>query len=163
MIAVRQTFNDSLQAREWEEKALRRLGVLKSNRWLNRRVTHKEFGGPLSETTREKLRKPKSKSHCEAISKAKVGITFSAAHRAALSISKRGEPASQASRAKNSSSKRGKPKSKSHCEAISKGKRGVVTILDITTRSIQKHHSRRISSRRSRKIFCSKFKDRKRV
>ena len=36
VIEVRQTFNDSLQAREWEHKVLRRLGAVKSERWLNK-------------------------------------------------------------------------------------------------------------------------------
>lgn len=36
IIEVRQTFNDSLQAREWEHKVLRRLGVIRDEKWLNR-------------------------------------------------------------------------------------------------------------------------------
>lgn len=32
---MRQTFNDSLQAREWEHKVLRRLGVIRDEKWLN--------------------------------------------------------------------------------------------------------------------------------
>ena len=33
---MRQTFNDSLQAREWEEKVIRRIDAVKSDRWLNK-------------------------------------------------------------------------------------------------------------------------------
>lgn len=33
---MRQTFNDSLQAREWEHKVLRRLDVIKDGKWLNK-------------------------------------------------------------------------------------------------------------------------------
>lgn len=36
VIEVRQTFNDSLQAREWEMTVLRRLRVLETDRWLNK-------------------------------------------------------------------------------------------------------------------------------
>lgn len=36
VIEIRQTFDDSLQAREWEEKVLRRLNVIKDGRWLNK-------------------------------------------------------------------------------------------------------------------------------
>jgi len=43
IIEVRQTFNDSLQAREWEEKVLRRLNSVKSQRWLNRQNAGKEL------------------------------------------------------------------------------------------------------------------------
>ena len=32
---MRQVFNDSLQAREWEHKVLRRLSVIRDERWLN--------------------------------------------------------------------------------------------------------------------------------
>ena len=35
VIEVRQTFNDSLQAREWEHKVLRRIRVIKEDKWLN--------------------------------------------------------------------------------------------------------------------------------
>lgn len=33
---MRQTFNDSLQAREWEHKVLRRLDVIHNDQWLNK-------------------------------------------------------------------------------------------------------------------------------
>lgn len=36
VIEVRQIFNDSLQAREWEHKVLRRLKFIDDPRWLNR-------------------------------------------------------------------------------------------------------------------------------
>ena len=42
VIEVRQTFNDSLQAREWEHKVLRRLGVIQNSRWLNK-TNNKSF------------------------------------------------------------------------------------------------------------------------
>lgn len=35
VIEIRQTFDDSLQAREWEHKVLRRLHVIKNDMWLN--------------------------------------------------------------------------------------------------------------------------------
>ena len=69
VIEVRQTFNDSLQAREWEEKVLRRLNAVKDERWLNRGNSGKSFfckghseeskkrmkGRPRSEETRIKI------------------------------------------------------------------------------------------------------------
>ena len=36
VIEIRQTFNDSIQAREWEHKVLRRMKVVKSEQWLNK-------------------------------------------------------------------------------------------------------------------------------
>lgn len=35
IVQVRQIFNDSLQAREWEHKVLQRLDVIHKNNWLN--------------------------------------------------------------------------------------------------------------------------------
>lgn len=37
---MRQVFNDSLQAREWEEKVLRRMKAVKSDLWLNKTDRH---------------------------------------------------------------------------------------------------------------------------
>ena len=43
---MRQIFNDSLQAQEWEEKVLKRMGVRKKERWLNK---NDRRGPPLME------------------------------------------------------------------------------------------------------------------
>lgn len=40
---MRQTFNDSSQAREWEEKVIRRMGAVKDTKWLNRQNAGKAF------------------------------------------------------------------------------------------------------------------------
>lgn len=70
VVEVRQTFNDSLQAREWEHKILRRLAVIKNERWLNKGTgkaippmfgaNHWCFGRGFSEKHLKNLRKPKS-------------------------------------------------------------------------------------------------------
>ena len=61
VIEVRQTFNDSLQARKWEHKVLRRMRVVKNDRWLNK--TDKIFpyrgGTHHSEDTKKRM----SESH----------------------------------------------------------------------------------------------------
>ena len=58
VIEVRQTFNDSLQAREWEEKVLRRIGAVKDERWLNLCRGGVDFYrvGLHSEETKKKLK-----------------------------------------------------------------------------------------------------------
>jgi hypothetical protein len=64
VIEVRQTFNDSLQAREWEYKVLRKLRVDKSNRWLNKGLGKSippQFGRIHSEETRKKMRESRYK------------------------------------------------------------------------------------------------------
>ena len=64
VIEVRQTFNDSLQAREWEEIVLRRLNAVKDERWLNKGNSGKNFKSPsgwkMTEDDKNKRRKPKS-------------------------------------------------------------------------------------------------------
>ena len=52
---MRQTFNDSLQAREWEEKVLKRMKVVKSDRWLNKSDRRGQPYGALSEETKRKI------------------------------------------------------------------------------------------------------------
>ena len=93
VIEIRQTFNDSLQAREWEEKVLRRLNAVKDERWLNRQNAGKEFF--LKEQTEETRRR--------------------------MSISKKGKkgnrvysPHSNDTKKKISESLLGKPKSQEH-------------------------------------------------
>ena len=60
VIEIRQTFNDSLQAREWEEKVLIRLNTVRDERWLNRGNAGREFynnllGKPRSAATKRKI------------------------------------------------------------------------------------------------------------
>ena len=55
VIEVRQTFSDSLQAREWEEKVLRRMNAVKDERWLNRHNGGKEFLFIVSDEARLKM------------------------------------------------------------------------------------------------------------
>jgi len=40
---VRQTFNDSIQAREWESKVIRRIDAVKNERWLNKKDPKGKF------------------------------------------------------------------------------------------------------------------------
>ncbi len=56
IIQVRQTFNDSFQARLWEEKVIRRLGIVENDKWLNQSNCGKKFYcNGHSEKTRKKL------------------------------------------------------------------------------------------------------------
>lgn len=97
---MRQTFNDSLQAREWEHKVLRRLKVIQNEKWLNKtdnfsinldyfmagrkqsdetkkkisiKLKGKRKGVPHSEEHINKLRKPKSEDHKRKIQQANRG------------------------------------------------------------------------------------------
>lgn len=75
VVEVRQTFNDSLQAREWEEKVLRRLGAVKSERWLNRQNGGKEFfcGEQASAHIAKRVKSRNGYSHSEETRK-KIGL-----------------------------------------------------------------------------------------
>jgi hypothetical protein len=58
VIEVRQVFNDSPQAREWEYKVLRRLRVDRNERWLNKGMGKSippQFGRCHSNETRRKM------------------------------------------------------------------------------------------------------------
>lgn len=58
VIEIRQTFNDSLQARLWEKKVIRRLDAVKSIRWLNKIEPGKKFYCDChTEESKEKMRK----------------------------------------------------------------------------------------------------------
>lgn len=60
VIEVRRTFLSKIDSQEWEDKVLRRLGVVKSERWLNRCRGGKHFnnqgGYTLKEETKRKMR-----------------------------------------------------------------------------------------------------------
>jgi len=58
VIEIRQTFNDSLQAREWEEKVLIRLKVIYNDKWLNKATGKSippQFGRYHSNETKKKI------------------------------------------------------------------------------------------------------------
>jgi hypothetical protein len=56
VIEVRQTFNDSLQARDWERKVIRRMNAVQDDRWLNRIEPGKKFfNAGHSEETRARI------------------------------------------------------------------------------------------------------------
>lgn len=58
VVEVRQTFNDSLQAREWEEKVINRLNAVNSDRWLNKGNNGRTFCFfEHTEEVREKISK----------------------------------------------------------------------------------------------------------
>jgi hypothetical protein len=77
IIQIRKTFNDSLKARLFENKVLKRLNVIKNEKWLNKtdnisidpicalKGTLSHIGKKRSESTKQKLRGPKSKNHRE--------------------------------------------------------------------------------------------------
>jgi len=81
VIEVRQTFNDSLQAREWEHKVLRRLDVIQNDSWLNRTDNLSFPPRIYSENDKQILRKSLtgrklSDNHCQNISKSLKGKVF---------------------------------------------------------------------------------------
>lgn len=107
VIEVRQTFNDSLQAREWESKVIRRMRMVKSKRWLNKKD-------------------PKGKFYCN-------GHTEEV--RAKISEANTGKTKSDETKKKISEANKGK--SRSHSEEskkkMSEAKKGSVTALNIET------------------------------
>jgi len=56
VIEVRQTFNDSLQAREWEEKVIDRMGAVIDEKWLNKHNRGKFYLKYHSKETKEKTK-----------------------------------------------------------------------------------------------------------
>lgn len=60
VVSIRKTFVDSVKAREWEHRALRRLHVVHDDRWLNQ-TDNKAISFTYTEEYLAKLRKPKSK------------------------------------------------------------------------------------------------------
>lgn len=101
MIEVRQTFNDSLQAREWEEKVLRRLNAVKSERWLNRSGGNKKFYfiHHSSETKQKISEKNKgakrSVEHKQRTSKQFKGISLPSSHKNKIRQSLKGKQKSE--------------------------------------------------------------------
>ena len=116
IIEVRQIFNDSLQAREWEIKVLRRIGVIKNEIWLNKsdRASPPITIGPRTDEVKLK------------ISQTLKGHTFSEEARQKMRNSKLGKPSfnkdkpkSEEHKRKLSKSLKGKPKSEEHRRKIS--------------------------------------------
>ena len=62
---MRQTFNDSLQARKWEEKVIKRLNIVELDKWLNKGNTGREFflNKHSEEWKRERSQKSKGKGN----------------------------------------------------------------------------------------------------
>jgi hypothetical protein len=57
---IRKTFNSESECRDWEEKVLKRLGVPKNNKWINKATRMPTmFGKSHTEETKNKMRKPK--------------------------------------------------------------------------------------------------------
>lgn len=62
---------------------------------------------PLNEETRQRMRKPKSKEHCMAISESKLGRPTSDNHKRAVSLGRMGSTHSEETRAKMSKTRKG--------------------------------------------------------
>lgn len=88
-----------------------------------------QIGRTHSETTRQKMKKPKSEKHIENISKGRCGIQFSDEHKRNISRSKfgnsnrKGIPHTEETKQKISISKKGKPLSEEHKQKISQAMR----------------------------------------
>lgn len=107
VVEIRQTFNDSLQARLWEETVLRRIKAVRDRRWLNKSNCGKEFCNEQC-----------SKEHRRKISISLKGSSFSEDHRKNLSEAMRGRvapnkgvPHSEETKSKISKSLTGVPRS----------------------------------------------------
>ncbi len=122
IIEVRQIFNDSLQARDWEEKVIRRMNAVKDSRWLNKNPGNGRFYcAGHSEETRKKISEKISKKLRKKNTKKKI---LSKEHRQKISESMTGKkrgPRSEQTKQKISYTKTGKkrgPHSKEHREKI---------------------------------------------
>lgn len=105
VVEVRQTFNDSIQAREWEHKVLRRLKVIQDKKWLNRGL------GKSIPPMIGKDNPMYGKTHTQEV------INF-------ISRNNKGRTLSKESRDKISVAHKGRAKSDSHREKLSLGKMG---------------------------------------
>ena len=75
IIQIRKTFEDENKARLWEEKVLKKMKVVKNDKWINKtdnisidsecalKGTLTHIGKKRSEKTKQKLRGPKSEQH----------------------------------------------------------------------------------------------------
>lgn len=113
VIEIRQTFNDSLQAREWEHKVLRRLKVGRNDRWLNlgtgkaippmRGVDHPWYGRKHSEETKDKIGEWARNRPPEAIEKMRqYALNRTPEHLAKIAETSRGRKHSDETKAKMS-------------------------------------------------------------
>lgn len=115
VVEVRQTFNDILQAREWESKIIRRLNCVRDIRWLNKHDPRglfyndgsKAICEKISESLKGKLKSSehrkniwKNRSHQgrrlsheekEHLSKVLTGRIFSECHKQRISNSNKGK------------------------------------------------------------------------
>ena len=67
IIEVRQTFNDSLQAREWESKVIRRIGAVKDEKWLNKKDPKGKFynlGHKFSDEAKKRMSDTRKRKTC---------------------------------------------------------------------------------------------------
>ena len=75
VVEVRQVFDDSLQAREWEEKVIRRMDAVKDERWLNRQNaghTFSQFGAQSEDWIKKRIESRQGYKHSEETKK-KIG------------------------------------------------------------------------------------------
>ena len=154
VIEIRQTFNDSLQAREWEEKVLRRMNVVKDERWINRQNRNKEFmnlgGYTLSLETRRKQ------------STAQKGRKHSEETRKKISEVQKGKTISLETRRKQSESRKGKSHSPDHSKKIAEANKGKHHCSEETRKKISEATKRAMASEAIKiKIIKPKSKEHK--
>lgn len=123
VVEIRQTFDDSLQAREWEEKVIRRIRAVNSLKWLNKQNGGTKFSiDSHSIETKIKIgERKKGKPSWN------IGVSPSQETRIKMSDSNRGKVRSEETRLSISNAMRGKLKSKEHrskMSAMRKGKPG---------------------------------------
>lgn len=124
VIEVRQTFNDSLQAREWEEKVIRRIDAVKSDRWLNKGNGGRAFC-QTSESI-ERMRETKRNNCKPAWNKGKKGFTRSEESKKKQSLATKGITKSDEWKDKMK-----KPKSEEHNEKNRQAQIGKINVYDV--------------------------------
>jgi hypothetical protein len=85
VVQIRQVFDDSLQAREWEETVIRRMDAVNSERWLNQQNAGKYYCCTGEAEARRLM----------SCAKKMKGIPRTPEHRAKISEARRGQPSSR--------------------------------------------------------------------
>jgi len=118
IIQVRKTFNESIDAREWEIKVLQRMNIPKRKDFLNIGIFNKIYDG-----VHPTMGRPLSEEHRKKISNANMGKKHSYESRKKMSIANLGKKLSKKTRQKMSNSKTGSKNhfyGKTHTEEIKK-------------------------------------------
>lgn len=106
VVQIRKTFESNLKASTWETKVLKRLQVLKNEKWLNRSISgailpmrgycHPRFGDVTSQDVKEKIsQKIKERGGHKGIKNPMYGVTHSNESREIMSKNRKGLTANE--------------------------------------------------------------------